>query len=167
MKTDTTTGPEPSVSATSMPGNGRSAEATAAAAFHDAAARLAEIKEYASYFLAAKADALKLTVRNILVYAVLGVMALLMAGTAVIASVVLLLSGIAHGLGALFGGMYWLGDLVVGLVVLGAIAAGAVIGISMLTKSSRRSTVEKYESRKFAQHARFGQDVIDRAAVNQ
>jgi hypothetical protein len=147
--------PRPATPESSNP----SAPQTAADAFHDATARLVEIREYVSFYLAAKADALKLSVRSAVFYAVLGVVGLIAASAAVVVAVTLLLIGIAHGLGALFGGHLWLGDLIVGIVILGVIALGAKMAVSKVFGSSRTKTVEKYESRKRVQRNRFGHDL--------
>lgn len=138
---------------------GDPAPETAGAAFSDAAARLGEVREYVAYYIAAKMDAVKGTVRNVVLYAILGVLALLAGAAAVIVSVALFLIGAAHGIGAALGDRPWLGELIVSVVVLGVIVVGAWLGVSMVTKSSRKKTVEKYESRKREQLSRFGHDL--------
>lgn len=139
--------------------SGSEGEKTASAAFRDAAVRLAEVREYVSFYIATKTDALKLTVRKAIFFAVVGILALLVAAGAVVTAVVMLLSGLARGLGAALGGRLWAGDLIVGFGVLAIIAVGAWIGASAMTGASRRRTVEKYESRKRDQRTRFGHDV--------
>src|ERR1700679_2100928 len=99
--------------------NGSAADASAAKAFADAMARLAQIREYISYYLAIKADALRLSLRSAVFYAVLGLMGLLAGGAAIVGAVALLLLGAAHGIGVMLGGRIWLGDLIVGIVILG------------------------------------------------
>jgi hypothetical protein len=136
---------------------------TPAENFRSALDRLAELKEYASYFVAAKLDALKLTVRNVGIYAVLGLIGGIVAATMAVVAVVLLLVGAAHGIGAALGGMYWLGDLIIGVFILGLIAVGAVLGLKMLTRSFKKSTVDKYETRQHQQRRNFGHDVEQRA----
>src|SRR3954469_19220635 len=74
-------------------GNGHSrAEAdqpeAPADAFGAAMSHVAELREFASHFVAAKADGIKLTVRKITVFAALGVIALLAGGTMVITATV-------------------------------------------------------------------------------
>ena len=116
-------------------------------AFAELRIRIEEIREYVSYFLAVKADELKLVVRNTVVYAVLGIVGLLAAAAAVVTAVVMLLTGAAHGLGTAMGNM-WLGDLVVGAGLLIVVGLGAVLALSSVTRSSRKNMVEKYENRK-------------------
>src|SRR5215208_4014176 len=72
-------------------------------AFRAVGARFGELAEYISYFIAAKTDGLKLSVRNMVVMAVLGVVVLIAAGALVVSAVVLLCWGIAMGLSSLFG----------------------------------------------------------------
>src|SRR3954462_40778 len=88
-------------------------------AFKEAGARLGELKEFASYYVAAKLDAWKVTGRNLGIYAALGIVGLIAASAIITTAAVLLLVGIAWGLGALLWHQYWLGALLVGLLVLG------------------------------------------------
>lgn len=136
---------------------------TPSEAMHAAMARLAELREYIGYFISAKADSLKATLRNAGIYAALGLLAAVMGATFIVVASTLLLIGAAHGIGAAFGDRYWLGDLIIGVVVLGAVTAGAFLGLKMLTGSSRKKTVEKYETRQHEQRRRYGHDVKQRA----
>src|SRR5436190_1352266 len=77
-----------------------------AEAMKDLRKRLGEIGEYASYYLAAKSDAFKLSMKNAAVYAALVVVGLIASVALVVTAVVLMCTGIAGGLGALFGGHY-------------------------------------------------------------
>lgn len=129
--------------------------------------RLAEIREYAAFLLSAKLDAVKLAVRSAILYAVLGIVALLGVAAAVVTAVVLLLQGAAQGISRALNSGMWAGDLIVAVAVLAIVAIGARIFAAGVTRSSRRTTVEKYESRKRDQRARFGQDVSERAAQEQ
>ena len=132
-------------------------------AFRHVQNRLGEIAEYISYFISAKADALKLTLRNVGIFAGLGVVGLIAAGAMISTAVMLLLIGVAWGLGVLFGHQYWLGALVTGLLVLGTIAVGTIITLKKIGKSSRERTVQKYAARQQQQRAKYGQDVRQRA----
>ena len=141
------------------PGKNPDSTEPASAAFHDAAKRIAEVKEYVRYYIAVQMDAAKLAVRSTVVCAILGIIGLLATGSAVVMAVVLLLWGIAQGIGTALGNRFWLGDLIVGVGVLGALALAAKIAGSMLIGSSRRKTVKKYESLQRQQRTRFGHDV--------
>ncbi len=158
----------------SPPGSSRRTESDRAAgnasgkpadggSFGDAAVRIREIGEYVSYYVATKADAAKLAIRSAILYGALGIVALLGAGTVVVVAVVLMLVGLAKAIGAALGGMEWLGDLIVGVGVLVVIGAGAMIAVKRMTGSSRKQTVDKYESRKRRQRHEFGQDIRQRA----
>jgi len=122
-----------------------------------------EYKEYLFYYVGAKADSFKASIRNVGIYAGLGIVGLIAAGGIVATSCVLLLVGIAGGLGALFGGRVWLGNLIVGVLVLGTMGLGAWLMVSKLSKSFRSSTVKKYEQRQNWQRGQFGRSVQDAA----
>ena len=126
-------------------------------------ARFSELGEYVSYFLSAKVDSTKVTLRNLGIYAGLGVVALLAGGAFVCTLMVLLLRGVAGGLGALFGGRLWLGELVTAVVFLAVLTGGIVFGMKWLTKSSRERTAKKYVARQQEQRSKFGTDVSQRA----
>ena len=137
---------------------------TPADAFKDAGARLGELKEFAAYYVAAKLDGIKVTLRNVGIYAGLGIVGLI-AGSAIISTAaVLLLVGLALGLGDLLWDQYWLGALLVGLLVLGGLAGGIIFGMKKITNSSRKAMVEKYENRQRDQRIHFGEDVRGRRA---
>jgi hypothetical protein len=127
--------------------------------------QLGEVREYLTYYLAAKADGVKVSLRNLAVYAVLGILGMAV-GVAVLATTgVLLLVGIAQGLGRLFGGREWLGDIVVAVVILGTVAGGAFFGLRWLTNTSRKKLVSKYEDRQRKQRYEYGHDIAERAAA--
>lgn len=131
-------------------------------AFADAKAKLSELAEYVSYYISAKTDGLKLTMRNIAVFAVLGIVGLIALSAVITTAAVLICVGIAAGLGALFNHL-WLGALVTGVVIFALIGLVTWLGVSRLTKSSRARTEQKYVARQQQQRARFGQDVEQRS----
>jgi hypothetical protein len=124
---------------------------------------IGELKEYASYYLAAKMDGIKRTVRNIGLYAALGIVGLIAGGAIVATAAGLLIVGVAGLLGRLFGDRAWLGDIVTGLLVLGVIGGLAWWMMNKLTNTWRTQTVKKYEQRKQSQRERFAHDVSGRA----
>jgi hypothetical protein len=132
-------------------------------AFRSALRDFGELREYVSYFIASKTDAWKAGFRRIGIMAVLGVIALLAGGAFVVTAAVLLLIGIAQGLGRAMNGHYWAGNLIVGAALLLLIFGGGYWFVSRLFKSSRKATVEKYELRRTRQRAQFGHDVRQRA----
>lgn len=139
----------------------------AAEAFARIKCDLDELKEYGSYYLSAKIDGIKGSIRNIGLYAALGVLGLIIGGAIVATAAGLIVVGIGHGLGVLFGYRFWLGYLVTGIVILGLVAAGAWMMMNKLTRAWRSSTLKKYEQRKQTQRIRFGgHNVADRAAAS-
>jgi hypothetical protein len=134
-------------------------------AFRDAVAQVGELKEYASHFIAAKVDGLKLSVRKAVIFAGLGLVAVLAAATVVITAVVLLLAGSAQALGVLLGGRAWAGNLLVGSIVLVAVGLGAWIFQRRFFNTSRKATVQRYERRLKTQRVRHnGHDAVQRGS---
>jgi hypothetical protein len=126
---------------------------------------LSELAEYAGHFVGAKLDLVKLSVRNLFLVAFVWLLGGLTAVAVIGTSVVLLMIGIARGLGVLFGGREWLGDLVVGLVVTGGFGAFVLFVFAKLKVFARLKTVRKYEAAREQQRQRFGRDVADGAAA--
>jgi hypothetical protein len=134
----------------------------------DAVARIShgigELKEYMGYYAAAKMDFIKSSLRNVGLLAGIGVVGLIAGGAILATAAVLLVAGIAQGLGILFGYRMWLGNLVTGLFILGTLGAGVWIVMSKLKNSWRNATWKKYEERKRDQRKNYGHDVHQRAA---
>jgi hypothetical protein len=136
----------------------------ASEAFHRIRDDLGELKEYAQYYLAARVDSIRQTIRRLGLYAALGVLGLIAGGAIVATAAGLLVIGFAEILTRLFGGRDWLGDLVAGVVVLSIVAAGALFMMKKLTGTWRTLTIQKYEQRKQSQREQFdGRDVHHRA----
>jgi hypothetical protein len=127
--------------------------------------RFEELKEYVSYLVSAKIDALKLTMVNAGIYAALGIVGLMALSALVVTAVVLVCNGFAGGLATMFGHRLWLGNLVAGIVLLGAIAGVAWFGLKKVTGASKERTLKKYAARQQQQRAKFGEDV-EQAASN-
>jgi hypothetical protein len=135
-------------------------------ALHDAVAHLGELREYASYFAAARLDGIKLSIRKAGLYAVLGIFTLFAAAGLIVVSVVLLCVGLAGAIGAAFQAR-WMGDVIVGGGLLLIIGLGLVRVRGMVMRGWQRGTVRKYEARKHEQQARFGHDVHERSQSGQ
>ena len=145
-------------------------ERSPADAFKNLGSQLGEIKEYATYYLAAKADGFKASFRNLGLFAVLGILGLIAGGAAVATAVVLLLIGIAGAISNIFRydplvppDRTWVGEITVGAVILGGIAVGTMLFMKKFTAASRERTVKKYESRQQQQRVQYGHDVHERA----
>ena len=121
--------------------------------------QLAEAIEYLAYLLAAEVDRVKLKIRRLVVMAILGAIAGV-AGLAFVGCTVwLLLSGIAGGVGALFGDRFWLGGIVTSLVILVVGAGAAWIFLRRRKSAGMKSARQRYEKRQAAQKTRFGREV--------
>ncbi len=129
------------------------------AAWADAIAQATKLKDFAAYYAAAKADALKVSVRNVVMVAALGVVAAIVALTALITATVLLCAGLAGALGALMGHTGWLGSLAFGVLVLVIAGLGLWLAMRLVVSKSRAATVEKYKAWTMRQRERFGTDV--------
>jgi hypothetical protein len=130
-------------------------------------AHLKELIEYAGFYAAVRIDKLRVSLAQGLFYAVLGFVGLLAGATAVIAAVVMLLDGLATGLGVLLGGRVWLGQLIVGFVLLAGGGAGAWYFIRRQLGALRGRIREKYEQRKQDERAAFGTDIARRAEAER
>jgi hypothetical protein len=144
-------------------------ERSPADAFKELGRDLGELKEYAAYYVAAKLDGFKASFRNLGLYAVLGIVGLMAGGATVVTATVLLLTGIAGAISAIFRSDYtppdrtWIGEITVGLLVLGGIGIGTMLFMKKFTAASRERTVKKYESRQQQQRVQYGHDVHERA----
>ena len=113
-----------------------------------------DLAEAVGHLLSAKIDQFKLSVRTLIIYAVLGVIGVFAGVTILVVAVVFLFIGAAHGLGAVLGGREWLGDLIVSLIVLGAALITLTFGLNKFKTASRRRTMRKYEDRRKGQQER-------------
>jgi hypothetical protein len=132
--------------------------------FRQAMEQVGELKEYASHFLAAKIDGVKLSARKAAIYGALGVIALLAASTMLVTAVVLLLYGLAQAIAALLGGRMWAGNLIVGILVLSVTGVGAWLFVRRIFNASRKATVDRYERRLQRQRVQLGSDAAQRSA---
>jgi hypothetical protein len=148
----------------SPPGEGAARTANPAVdAVHRISTSIGELKEYAGYYMAAKMDGIKSSVRRIGLYAGISVVGLFVGGAIMATAGVLLVVGIAQALTALFH-RAWLANLVTAILILGLLGLGVWLMMSKLTKSWRNATWKKYEDRKREQRNEYGHDVHQRAA---
>lgn len=125
--------------------------------------QIREVIEYARFYVEARKDMLRATLRGLILKAVVGIVAGLAGITVIIMAVVYLLGGIAHGLGLLFGDRFWLGELTTGLAIFLALIMAGWFLISSMSRKARERTVEKYERRQQQQRERFGHSATERA----
>ena len=120
-----------------------------------------ELREYVSYYAAARTDSVKLSVQNGFRRIVLAALGFVAVGGLIVVASWFVLSGISQGVGALFGDRSWIGALVTGVLALGGVGLGMSCAVAMRKSASRKGTVRKYETRDAQQRARFGRDVHD------
>jgi hypothetical protein len=122
-----------------------------------------EVIEYANFYVEARKDMVRATVRSLIWKAIAGIVAALAGVTVVIVAVVYLLSGIAHGLGRLFGDEFWLGELTTAVAIFLVLITTGWIVIRSMNRKARERTIGKYERRQQQQRERFGHSATERA----
>lgn len=121
---------------------------------------LKELYTFATHYAATQADRFKLQLRNAVLVALLGVAGMVAITTAVAYSMVVLITGIAHGLTALFGPEYlWAAELLTGAGILFAFGLGAWGGLKSVTNTCLATTMRKYERRRAEERATLGKEV--------
>lgn len=132
---------------------------SAAELFAPLMAHLREFSEYASYYFAARSDLVKAKVRKIALLIVAGIVAAVAGATMLIVALVLVLVGIAGGLGELMGNRPWAGSLATGAVVAAVVFGSLRLLLPQWLANSRRQVKDKYDRRRQSQRTRFGHDV--------
>lgn len=124
-----------------------------------------ELAEHFAVFVTAKTDSVKLSVRHVVLWVVLAALGFVAVGGLTVMAGWLMLSGIADGLGELFGNRPWVGSLMTGFLLLAGLGLGMVYTVAKRNRIARDRTAQKYETRKARQQAEFGQNVADRSAT--
>jgi hypothetical protein len=133
-------------------------------ALKDIGKRFSELGEYVSYYIGAKIDGIKVSVRNVGIMAGLGVMGAIAGGGFLVTLMVLLLRGIAGAISAIFDpDLPWAGELITAVLFLTVIGIGVMVAMKKLTKGSRERTAKKYAARQQQERIKFGTDVQQRA----
>lgn len=127
--------------------------------------QVAELREYASYYVAARADLIRLKLRRLLIVIAMGVVALVCGVSLAIGAIVYLLQGLAGGLGEWLG-RPWAGQLVAGCSLLLLFAFGGYLAVSLSERRKRRQIGTYYEHRREQQSAAFGQNVRARSEAS-
>src|SRR5690606_7691420 len=92
-----------------------------------------ELADYASYYVSAKLDGVKWSLTKLVMMLALAAIALLVLSGAVVTAVVLLMVGIANGIGTIFGeNLRWIGWLITGAAVLGGIVGATLIAMRVM-----------------------------------
>jgi hypothetical protein len=154
----------PESTSTADPGSGNGAHVPPMDAFRAAAEQVGELKAYASQYVAAKLDGVKLSIRRAVLYAALGVVGLIVAIGTVATAAALFVTGLAQAVSALLGGRAWAGNLIIGGGLLLIILGATWFVIQRMFKSSRKATVDRYEQRLQRQRVQHGHDARQRSA---
>jgi hypothetical protein len=145
------------------PGAANGADSTDEAApsngFKAALDNVSEIVDYATYYLAAQFDKLKITLRDVALAAVVAVLGALTAVVLLIIGSFWLCMGMVDVLTNLFSGNRGLAELATGIIILGGIWIPVLAGIWFIRRRSLKKTMRKYEARRQRQRDRFGRDV--------
>lgn len=126
---------------------------------------IAEIKEYAGYLSGLKKAKLIAKLRSIALAGIAGAAGLLLAATAAVIGVVLMMLGLAHAIASATG-RPWLGEIIVGGGVLILLGGTVAMAFSKVKAKARRKTMLAFEGRKEKQRARFHRS-IDQAAASE
>ena len=126
-------------------------------------ARWSELREYAGYYIAANIDRFRLNYRAALMWAILGIVAGVIAVSVVAAAGVLLVVSLSTGVSQLLGGRVWLGQLVLSVAILIAATGGVWLVLHRRLRNYHRALVTKYERRKQQERTEYGTDVEQRA----
>jgi membrane protein implicated in regulation of membrane protease activity len=153
-----------------METDGRSAQTApeqdgiAAAALDQLLTQAAELYAYTMHLVTAKTDSIKLSIRQVVVWTVLGILLLIAATSVIVTAIVLLLTGLAGALAVAFESELWLGKVVIGFLLLLIIAVSTLIVVRLQQRKSRHEKVQQYAERQLQQRTTFGRNVADRAA---
>ena len=104
-----------------------------------------ELASYFSYFVTAKTDSVKLSLRDVVLWVVLAALGFVAVGGLIVIASWLMLSGMAQGLAELFGNRSWLGSLVTGFLLLAALGLGMYFATVKRNRIARERTAQKYE----------------------
>lgn len=126
------------------PATAKTAEATASEPTGPLVSHLADLQQHLKTYLQTWADESRVQLESALIRVVGAAVAAFLGGVALAVAAVLLLTGLADGLGALVGAR-WLGQVLVGLAVLVVAASGACFWAGRQRQATLRRLVDKYE----------------------
>lgn len=119
----------------------------------------AELSEFVRHFAVARLDALRIGIRNRLLWLFVFLGCCLIGTAAAIIAMVYLIDGLSQGLTLALGGSEWGGRFLGGLSVLILLSVGVITTILWARSGSRSETAAKYEARRRKQRAKYGHDV--------
>lgn len=125
--------------------------------------QLNELQAYLRQKWAARTDRMLLSVRRLIVLAVVGTIGLLAMAAWVVTAVVLLLAGATGGLATLLHGRWWLAGMIVGGGAISLVALGVAVMYGAWQAASKRRTRKKYEYTQREQERQFGRSAHERA----
>jgi len=158
---DAAPGPAESGSKTDVPADAAQQELTEREELKLLLKQFQELREYVSYYAAARTDSVKRSVQHAIGGLVLAALGFVAVGGLIVMASWLVLSGISQGAGALFGDRAWIGTVITGVLALAGVGLGMSCAAWARKNASRKRTVRKYETRNARQRARFGRDVHD------
>jgi len=133
--------------------------------FSAAMSHFAELRAYFAQYIGAKVGGLRTSVRNLVIYAVLGVLGLLAGGAMIVTAASIIVIGLAQAVSHLLGDRMWAGNLIVGVLLLGAVVGTVILVVKKLFNSSRQATVNSHERRLKQQRVTLaGHDARQRSA---
>lgn len=115
--------------------------------------------------MTAKTDSMKLALRRIVLLVVMAALGFIAVGGLIVIAGWLMLSGMAEGLGELFGDRPWAGSLITGFGLLAGLGLGMYCKTAKQNRIACERTAQEYERRQARQQEQFGQNVADRAAT--
>jgi hypothetical protein len=104
-----------------------------------------DLGEYFSYFVTAKTDSVKLSLRYVILYVVFAALGFVTVGGLIVIASWLMLSGVAEGLAELFGNRSWAGSLMTGFLLLAGLGLGTYYTLAHRNRIARERTAQKYE----------------------
>ncbi len=128
------------------------------------AQRVRELAEYASYYLSARTDGVKLSLRGMVFRVGLAALGFVAVSGLIVAASWCMLRGAAEGLSLLLGDRMWAGNIVAGFLVITGLGLGIKLLAAKRTRTTRERTAKTYENRQARQQADFGHSVSERAA---
>jgi len=105
-----------------------------------------ELRSQVFTLWATRIDGVRLILRRMALFFVLGILGLVVVLAYLVTCTVLVIAGIGEGFGQLFGQL-WLGHLVTGLTLLGGLGLATYLGVRRMTRVARERTIQKYAQR--------------------